>query len=46
MLKLPQALLGNHIRLRYYPFAPEAFRQDAPDWPLLAALRGRGSRSS
>ncbi|MBK7953671.1 MAG: DUF4062 domain-containing protein [Candidatus Accumulibacter sp.] len=36
------ALLGNHIRLRYYPFEPEAFRQDAPDWPLLAAMRGRG----
>jgi len=36
------ALLGNHIRLRYYPFEPDAFRQDAPDWPLLAAMRGRG----
>lgn len=36
------ALLGNHIRLRYYPFEPEAFATDTPDWPLLEAMRGRG----
>lgn len=36
------ALRGNDIRLRYYPFEPEVFGQDAPDWPLLEAMRDRG----
>mgnify|MGYP000541235759 CR=1 FL=1 len=36
------ALLGNRIRLRYYPFEPDAFKQDSPDWPLLEAMRSRG----
>jgi len=36
------ALRGNDIRLRYYPFEPDVFGQDAPDWPLLEAMRGRG----
>jgi len=36
------ALRGNDIRLRYYPFEPDVFGQDAPDWPLLEAMRDRG----
>lgn len=37
-----EALRGNRIRLHYYPFEPAAFQRNAPDWPLLEAMRGRG----
>jgi hypothetical protein len=36
------ALLGNRIRLRYYPFEPATFKPGSPDWPLLEAMRARG----
>lgn len=36
------ALLGNRVRLRYYPFEPEAFKLGSPEWPLLEAMRSRG----
>jgi hypothetical protein len=35
------ALLGNHIKLRYYPFDAAMFQPGSPDWPLLEAMRGR-----
>ncbi|MEX8519726.1 MAG: DUF4062 domain-containing protein [Leptothrix sp. (in: b-proteobacteria)] len=36
------ALLGNQIRLRHYPFEPASFKQGSADWPLLEAMRARG----
>ncbi len=36
------ALLGNRIRLRYYPFEPATFKSGSADWPLLEAMRARG----
>ena len=36
------ALMGNRIRLRYYPFDPDAFKLNYPDWPLMEAMRSRG----
>ena len=35
-------LLGNRIRLRYYPFEPATFKPGTADWPLLEAMRARG----
>ncbi len=36
------ALLGNHVRLRRYPFDPELLVDDSPALAIYAAMRQRG----